>query len=305
VAGLVLIGGGALAVSFRDRWIENGAAQVPHIRSIAVLPLDNLTGDSTREYVVDGMTDALITELLQVVSVPLISRNSSTQYKGTQKRPPDIAQELNVEGIVQDAASMTGSTVRMNVQLIHAATDRYVWAKDYERDAKDVMVLQAEVARDIATAIDFALWPRWIGRRSRRLHRQVFLNVSINCRIALETSTAVPFSAKGCVCGVRRIRALGCHWVQITSSPTKIEPFRIRARRKTPRDTSAWTPRSAKAPSNRQDFVKSWGDQHLETDTDREPETSTNSHADRDLAVWLGGRDSNPDNVVQSHVSYR
>ncbi len=75
------------------------------------------------------------------------------QYKGTQKRPPDIARELNVDGIVTGAASMSGSQVRMTVQLIHAATDRHVWAEDYERDAKDVMALPAEIARAIATAI--------------------------------------------------------------------------------------------------------------------------------------------------------
>ena len=143
--------GGALVV--RNGWAGFGAERRSAYSLHRGLAAPNLTGDPTREYIVDGMTDTLITELVQVVSVPVISRNSSMQYRGTQKRPPDIAQELNVEGIVQGAASMTGSTVRMNVQLIHAATDRYVWAKDYEREAKDVMALQAEVARDIATAI--------------------------------------------------------------------------------------------------------------------------------------------------------
>ena len=122
VVALLVLLGGALVV--RNGWAGFGAGDVPHIRSIAVLPLANLTGDPTREYIVDGMTDALITELVQVSSVPVISRTSSMQYRGTQKRPPDIARELNVDGIVQGAASLTGSNVRVTAQLIHAATDR-------------------------------------------------------------------------------------------------------------------------------------------------------------------------------------
>ena len=150
VTALVVLPIGALIV--RNGWIGSGPT-VPPIRSIAVLPLQNLTGDAARESFVDGMTDALITELAQV-GVPVISRPSSMQYKGTQKRPPDIARELNVDGIVAGAASLSGSQVRMNVQLIHAATDRHVWADHYEPDAKDVMALPAEIARAIATAME-------------------------------------------------------------------------------------------------------------------------------------------------------
>jgi TolB-like protein/DNA-binding winged helix-turn-helix (wHTH) protein/tetratricopeptide (TPR) repeat protein len=163
VTALVVLPIGALIV--RNGWTGSGPTVLP-IRSVAVLPLQNLTGDPAREYVVDGMTDALITELAQV-GVPVISRMSSMQYKGTQKRPLDIARQLNVDGIVAGAASLSGSQVRMNVQLIHAATDRHVWADHFERDAKDVMTLSAQVARAIATAIGKGGAPRSFPPRSR------------------------------------------------------------------------------------------------------------------------------------------
>ena len=150
VAALLVLLGGAVVV--RNGWAGFGAGAVPHIRSIAVLPFRNLTGDPKREFFVDGMTELLISELAQA-GVQVISRNSSMQYKGTQKRAPGIARELNVDGIVTGAALMSGGQVRMTVQLIHAATDRHVWADDYERDATAGIALPAEVARAIAIEI--------------------------------------------------------------------------------------------------------------------------------------------------------
>jgi TolB-like protein/Flp pilus assembly protein TadD len=138
------------------------------IHSLAVLPLENLTGNPAQAYFVDGMTDALITELAQLRSVSVISRTSSMQYKGANKRLADIAQELNVDGIVEGAASLTGSRVRVTAQLIHAATDRHVWARDYERDAEAVIELQAEIAHDIATAIENGGGARASPRAPRR-----------------------------------------------------------------------------------------------------------------------------------------
>jgi TolB-like protein/DNA-binding winged helix-turn-helix (wHTH) protein/Flp pilus assembly protein TadD len=165
VAALLVLPSGALIV--RNGWTGLGGPAVPHIGSIAVLPLQNLTGDPAREYFVDGMTDALITDLAQV-GVQVMSRMSSMQYKGTQKRPPDIARELNVDGIVAGAMALTGSKVRVTMQLIHAATDRNVWAKDYERETKDVIALQAEIARDIATAIENRAAPGSLPLAPRR-----------------------------------------------------------------------------------------------------------------------------------------
>jgi TolB-like protein/DNA-binding winged helix-turn-helix (wHTH) protein/Tfp pilus assembly protein PilF len=134
------------------RW-GPGKAQVPLIRSIAVLPLENLTGDPTRDYIADGLTDALITELAHVSSASIISRMSSMQYKEVKKRLPDVARELNVDAIVEGAVSLSGSHVYLTAQLIHAATDRHLWARSYESEMKDVFRLQADVARAIAGAL--------------------------------------------------------------------------------------------------------------------------------------------------------
>jgi TolB-like protein len=150
------------------RFRSGSRADSSAIHSLAVLPLENLTGNPAQGYFVDGMTDALITELAQVGGVSVISRTSSMQYKGANKRLADIAQELNVDGIVEGAASLTGSRVRVTAQLIHAATDRHVWARDYERDAEHVIELQAEIAHDIATAIENGGGARASPRALRR-----------------------------------------------------------------------------------------------------------------------------------------
>lgn len=151
---LMLLPASALIVHrMLNSWNLFGAAAVPQILSIAVLPLENLTGDPTREYVVDGMTDVLIIELARVGGVSVISRSSSMRYKKTTKRVAEIARELGVDGIVEGAASLTGDRVRMTAQLVYAATERDVWAQSYDRDPSGVMDLQAEIARDIVTAV--------------------------------------------------------------------------------------------------------------------------------------------------------
>jgi TolB-like protein len=165
-SAVVLIG--LLASIALWRFRSGTRADSSAIQSLAVLPLENLTGNPAQAYFVDGMTDALITELAQVGGVSVISRTSSMQYKGTNKRLADIAQELNVDGIVEGATSLTGSRVRVTAQLIHAATDRHVWARDYERDAEDVIKLQAEIAHDIATAIENGGGARASPRAPRR-----------------------------------------------------------------------------------------------------------------------------------------
>src|SRR5215831_585072 len=136
-----------------------GAAPVS-IRSIAVLPLENLSGDPAQEFFADGMTDALVTELAQISSLRVISRTSVMRYKGTRKPLPDIARELNVDGIVTGAVVRSGERVRVDAQLIQATTDRHLWATTYERNLEDVVTLQGEVARAIASAIHVQLTPQ-------------------------------------------------------------------------------------------------------------------------------------------------
>jgi TolB-like protein/DNA-binding winged helix-turn-helix (wHTH) protein/Tfp pilus assembly protein PilF len=136
-----------------------GKDGISSIHSLAVLPLQNLSSDPAQEYFSDGMTDALITDLAQIGSVKVISRTSSMQYKQTKKSLPEIARDLNVDGIVEGTVQRSGDRVRITAQLIDARSDRHLWARSYERDPPDIMVLQDEVARDIAEGIRGNLTP--------------------------------------------------------------------------------------------------------------------------------------------------
>ena len=120
------------------------------IRSLAVLPLVNLSGDPSQEFFADGMTEELIADLAQIGSLRVISRTSVMRYKGTRRALPEIARELNVEGIVEGSVLRAGDRVRITAQLVHGPTDRHLWAQSYDRDLRDVLALQDEVARDIA-----------------------------------------------------------------------------------------------------------------------------------------------------------
>src|SRR6202795_3800747 len=123
------------------------------IRSLAVLPLENLSGDPSQDYFADGMTDELITSLGQLPSLRVISRTSVIQYKGTRKPLPQIARELKVDAIVEGTAVRAGSRVRITAQLIKASTAEHLWAKSYEGDMQDLLGLQAQVANAIAEEI--------------------------------------------------------------------------------------------------------------------------------------------------------
>jgi TolB-like protein/DNA-binding winged helix-turn-helix (wHTH) protein/tetratricopeptide (TPR) repeat protein len=129
------------------------ATSTPQVHSLAVLPLQNLSADSAQEYFSDGMTDALITDLAQIGSVRVISRTSSMAYKKTNKSLPEIAHELNVDGIVEGTVQRSGNRVRITAQLIHAPEDKHLWAKSYERDLRDVFTLEQEVTGDIARQV--------------------------------------------------------------------------------------------------------------------------------------------------------
>jgi len=137
------------------------SADLPRqIKSIAVLPLENLTGDSGQEYFVDGMTDALITNLTKVGSLRVISRASAMHYKGMHKALPEIARELNVNAVVEGSVIRSGNRVRISAQLVDAAHDQNLWAQDYERDLQDVLRLQSEVAWDVVKQIQVKLTPQ-------------------------------------------------------------------------------------------------------------------------------------------------
>ncbi|HEY8151980.1 MAG TPA: tetratricopeptide repeat protein, partial [Vicinamibacteria bacterium] len=152
----------ALALSgTRDRW--RGGSAPAKIGSLAVLPFENLTGDDGQDYFVDGMTDALITNLAQVRSLRVISRTSVMPYKRANKSLPRIAEELGVDAVVEGTVARSGDRVRVTAQLIHAATDRHLWARTYERERRDVLALQGELAAAIAQAVEVKVQPA--GRR--------------------------------------------------------------------------------------------------------------------------------------------
>jgi TolB-like protein/DNA-binding winged helix-turn-helix (wHTH) protein/Tfp pilus assembly protein PilF len=143
--------------SIRERLL--GRAAVPPIRSLAVIPLQNLSNDPNQEYFADGMTDALITDLAQIGSLKVISRTSTMRYKKSDKTLPEIARELNVDGIVEGTVQRSGSRVRITAQLIHGLSDKHLWADSYERDVRDVLNLEQELARAIADEIQVRLSP--------------------------------------------------------------------------------------------------------------------------------------------------
>lgn len=134
-----------------------GAA--PPIRSIAVLPLDNLSGDPSQDYFADAMTDELITNLARVGTLRVTSRTTVTLYKHTNKKLPEIARELNVDGIVEGSLVRDGQKVRITAQLIRGREDQHLWAETYERDLGDALRLQSDVAEAIAEQVRAQLTP--------------------------------------------------------------------------------------------------------------------------------------------------
>jgi len=139
--------------------LRESRTSVTPITSIVVLPLQNLSGDLAQEYFVDGMTDALIGDLAQIGALRVISRTSAMHYKGTNKSLPEIARELNVDAVVEGTVQRAGDRVHVRAQLIHAATDSHLWAADYDRDLRDVLDLQAEVAGAIASEVRIKITP--------------------------------------------------------------------------------------------------------------------------------------------------
>jgi adenylate cyclase len=137
------------------------AAASRQIRSIAVLPLDNFSGEPNQEYFADGMTDELTTDLATISALRVISRSSVMQFKG-EHRPsmPQIAKTLNVDAVVEGSVLRSGDRVRITAQLIDAQADKHLWAQTYERDSHDVLALQDELASAIAREINVQLTPR-------------------------------------------------------------------------------------------------------------------------------------------------
>ena len=152
----ILLVAGAVAlvtVSSSVVWYLPKPLPRPQIKSIAVLPFENLSGDPSQEYFADGMTEELITELGAFGTFRVISRTSVMRLKRTSKPLPKIAQELGVDGIVEGTVARSGNHVRITANLLDAATDRHLWANSYESEMEDILVVQSKVARSVANAI--------------------------------------------------------------------------------------------------------------------------------------------------------
>lgn len=162
VAGLATVGLVLFVVLGAERILERmrTSAAAPVIHSLAVLPLENLSGDPAQEYFADGVTDELTTELAQVQGLRVISRTSAMQYRAKRKAAPEIAGELHVDALVEGSVVRSGNHVRITAQLIEAKGDRHLWAQSFEGDVKDLVVLQDDAVRKIAGQIRLHLPPR-------------------------------------------------------------------------------------------------------------------------------------------------
>lgn len=151
VVGLAL---GLVFFGLAHDWIEEPETIAPgEIRSIVVLPLENLMNDPEQGYFVEGMHEALITELSKIKALRVISRTSAMHYSKTSKSVPEIAGELNVEAVVEGSVLKAGNVVRVTAQLIDARTDRHIWADNFDRELNDILALYAEVTREIVNHI--------------------------------------------------------------------------------------------------------------------------------------------------------
>jgi eukaryotic-like serine/threonine-protein kinase len=159
-AGALLLGVGVLASVGGLRALWPGRPGAGRMTSLAVLPLDNFSHDPDQQYFADGMTDELITTLAQIGALRVISRTSVMGFKATTEPLPEVARKLGVDAIIEGSVQRSGDRVRITAQLIRAATDQHLWAHTYERDLRDVLALQDEVAGEIAREVQGRLTPR-------------------------------------------------------------------------------------------------------------------------------------------------
>jgi TolB-like protein/Tfp pilus assembly protein PilF len=166
IAAVVIIAG--LAAFIGIPRLRKNQVPAPQIRSLAVLPLKDLSGDPEQAYFAEGMTDELITRLAAIENLRVISHTSVTRYAGTKKSLPEIASELHVDAIIEGTILRAGDHVRTNAQLVRGADDRHLWAATYERDVRNVLDLQDEIARDVAWNISLQLSPAGEARLTAR-----------------------------------------------------------------------------------------------------------------------------------------
>ncbi len=178
-------------IAFRDS---------PHISSLVVLPLANLSGDPSQDYFADGMTDALTTDLARISSLRVISETSAMRYRGAHPTLRQIAQELDVDAVIEGSVVRSGDQVRITAQLIDAKNDRHLWAQSYDRHGIDVLGLQREVARAIASQVHLNLTPA----DERRLgnvptHDPRAYDVYLHAKYHVDSATSVESDANAAI----------------------------------------------------------------------------------------------------------
>jgi len=155
-AAALILGLSILAVFLALSWVRRPTG----IRSLAVLPLDNFSGDASQDYFADGMTDELITDLAQIRALRVVSRTSVMMYKGSRKPLTQIARELNVDAVVEGSVFRSDDQVRITAQLIQVPADKHLWAQSYQGNVRDTLTVQNQVARAIAEEIRIEVTPR-------------------------------------------------------------------------------------------------------------------------------------------------
>ena len=172
---LVLVAGGVLwwlepwTTDVEPASIERMAFPLPEKASLAVLPFDNLSGDSGQEFFVDGFTESIITTLARAPQLFVIARNSTFTYKGKPVKVQQVAEELGVQYVLEGSVQRSGETIRISAQLIDALSGKHLWAQRYDRSVKDVFALQDEITLNILTALDVELTE---GEKAQLTRRQ-------------------------------------------------------------------------------------------------------------------------------------
>lgn len=150
----------AVAVFYYMERLDLSAPAPPHVASLVVLPMENLSGDANQDYFADGMTDELIASLARISSLRVISHTTSMEYKGTHESLEKIARDLNVDAVVEGTVLRSGNRVRITAELVQVSTDRHLWADTYESPLGDILTLQNQVASAIVSQIRIKLTPQ-------------------------------------------------------------------------------------------------------------------------------------------------
>src|SRR5713101_7614046 len=194
LAALVLALAAGLIWIVRERTPIQPASASGGIRSLAVLPLQNFSGNPEQDYLSDGMTEALIARLSAIHALRVISRTSAMQFKGTRKSAPAIGKELNVDALIEGSVLRSGDKIRISVQLIRADTDEHLWSGTYDREVQDVLVLQSDVTQGIAGHVESAFTGSQRGSpvAPRTVAPEVY-EAYLKGRFALHKNTQVGF----------------------------------------------------------------------------------------------------------------